>query len=215
MSGSRSPGSYMNIVDQEVDSTMDVLGKNAMATEWTDEKHGLYLKSMEASFVNQLYDSINSQGGSWQIRHDPASGSSKHINTRMTGQFKVHQNGSWQKLNFERPRPHAEGTAEHQHLLENPWIRHFRSGDRQQDAPFRIPQETTVVSGSHPGTNGFVNMPQQLATSSNHQVSSCNNEEASGQNFIDVDDDEHGEDNVSHRRKRSRTSESRRQAKMK
>ena len=28
-------------------------------TEWTDEKHSLYLKSMEATFVNQLYNSID------------------------------------------------------------------------------------------------------------------------------------------------------------
>lgn len=34
----------------------------SMSTEWTDEKHSLYLKSMEASFVNQLYDSTDSLG---------------------------------------------------------------------------------------------------------------------------------------------------------
>jgi len=28
-----------------------------MAAEWTDEKHSMYIKSIEASFVNQLYDS--------------------------------------------------------------------------------------------------------------------------------------------------------------
>ncbi|EPS69764.1 hypothetical protein M569_05002 [Genlisea aurea] len=28
-------------------------------TEWTDEKHSLYLKTMEASFVDQLYESLN------------------------------------------------------------------------------------------------------------------------------------------------------------
>jgi len=28
-----------------------------MAPEWTDEKHSMYIKSIEASFVNQLYDS--------------------------------------------------------------------------------------------------------------------------------------------------------------
>lgn len=27
------------------------------AAEWTDEKHSMYLKSMETSFVDQLYDS--------------------------------------------------------------------------------------------------------------------------------------------------------------
>lgn len=33
-----------------------------MSTEWTDEKHSLYLKSMEASFVDQLYNSMNLLG---------------------------------------------------------------------------------------------------------------------------------------------------------
>lgn len=30
-----------------------------MSTEWTNEKHSKYLKSMETSFVNQLYDSMD------------------------------------------------------------------------------------------------------------------------------------------------------------
>jgi hypothetical protein len=34
----------------------------SMSSEWTDEKHKLYLKSMEASFVNQLYNSIDLLG---------------------------------------------------------------------------------------------------------------------------------------------------------
>lgn len=34
----------------------------SMPTEWTDEKHSMYLKSMEASFVNDLYDSMEFLG---------------------------------------------------------------------------------------------------------------------------------------------------------
>lgn len=33
-------------------------------TRWTDEKHSLYLKSMEASFVDQLYNSLDLLGWS-------------------------------------------------------------------------------------------------------------------------------------------------------
>ncbi|KAF3971508.1 hypothetical protein ACB098_01G028000 [Castanea mollissima] len=56
------------------------------SSDWTDEKHSLYLKSMEASFVNELYD--NRQ---------------KHLNTRNpSGQFKVLRGGCWQKVNFNR-----------------------------------------------------------------------------------------------------------------
>lgn len=37
-------------------------GKEDTHTEWTDEKHSLYLKSMEASFVDQLYNSLGLLG---------------------------------------------------------------------------------------------------------------------------------------------------------
>lgn len=40
----------------------DVLGIESASMEWTDEKHSLYLKSMETSFVNQLYSSIDLLG---------------------------------------------------------------------------------------------------------------------------------------------------------
>lgn len=42
-----------------------------MATEWTDEKHSLYLKSMEASFVSQLYNSSDFLG--WRSQEDYSS----------------------------------------------------------------------------------------------------------------------------------------------
>lgn len=39
--------------------TNDQERNESLCTEWTNEKHSLYLKSMEASFVNQLYDSMD------------------------------------------------------------------------------------------------------------------------------------------------------------
>lgn len=41
------------------------------SSEWTDEKHSLYLKSMEASFVDQLYNSLDMR--SWQIQNECSS----------------------------------------------------------------------------------------------------------------------------------------------
>lgn len=38
------------------------------ATEWTDAKHSLYLKSMEASFVSQLHNSLDLLG--WNSESD-------------------------------------------------------------------------------------------------------------------------------------------------
>lgn len=41
------------------------------SSDWTDEKHSLYLKSMEASFVNELYDNrqkhLNTRNPSGQV----------------------------------------------------------------------------------------------------------------------------------------------------
>lgn len=51
----------------------DSLVTESTSTEWTDEKHSLYLKSMEASFVNQLYDSMNFLG--WNSQKEKLSGS--------------------------------------------------------------------------------------------------------------------------------------------
>lgn len=50
-----------------------------MSTEWTDEKHSMYLKSMEASFVNQLYNSMDTRG-----RH---KGNLSHIKSSKQPQF--------------------------------------------------------------------------------------------------------------------------------
>lgn len=40
--------------------------RESMSTEWTDEKHCLYLKSMEASFINDLYNSVDTLG--WRLQ---------------------------------------------------------------------------------------------------------------------------------------------------
>ncbi|GAB2269592.1 hypothetical protein Dimus_004517 [Dionaea muscipula] len=212
----RSPLSYIieNLKGKTYDFSFrwDTLGKKAMPMEWTDEKHSLYLKSMEASFVDQLYNSISSIGGRWQKGHDSDVRSSKRTNTHMAGQ---------KLMNFVRAGPPPEEAAEpeHQFLLENPWIRHFRPEDRK-DVPFVTSQES-MASGNQLGSSGrmkelksgFVNMPMQ-----SHHDALDNNEghsrlsfEVSDQNFIDEDelDEVDEEDGGDHRtRKRSKTSES-------
>lgn len=50
------------------------------STEWTDEKHSLYLKSMEASFVNKLYDSSELLG--FCRLSDPTNSRKKHFTAR-------------------------------------------------------------------------------------------------------------------------------------
>lgn len=43
-----------------------------MPTEWTDEKHSLYLKSMEASFVHQFYSSLSSNSSKENVGGNPS-----------------------------------------------------------------------------------------------------------------------------------------------
>lgn len=50
---SRDPASSLD------SSFMDSQARESEPTEWTDEKHSLFLKSMESTFVNQLYKSID------------------------------------------------------------------------------------------------------------------------------------------------------------
>ena len=59
-----------------------------MSTEWTDEKHSLFLKSIETSFVHQLYRSINSSGLHSQSQSKLSSHmrSSKHKTSRAADQ---------------------------------------------------------------------------------------------------------------------------------
>lgn len=56
-----------------------------MRTDWTDEKHSLYLKSMEALFVDQLYNSLDLHGSRSQkdCSSDHKSSKQMHVSTRI------------------------------------------------------------------------------------------------------------------------------------
>ncbi|KDO84161.1 hypothetical protein CISIN_1g026015mg [Citrus sinensis] len=82
---------------------------DSRVTEWTDEKHSLYLKSMEASFVNQLYSAADIPA-----RSDVTSSRKMHCAT--SGQ-----------LYLERPEFQPNRTCNSHGLSANPWIRHFKS----------------------------------------------------------------------------------------
>ncbi|KAL4309404.1 hypothetical protein GQ457_01G010350 [Hibiscus cannabinus] len=69
----------------------------------TDEKHNLYLKSMEASFVDQLYDSMDFLRCKSRKERFPGS---THCTLRarfQTDVFAFLRGGCWKKVNFERP----------------------------------------------------------------------------------------------------------------
>ncbi|KAE8727923.1 Cold regulated protein 27, putative isoform 4 [Hibiscus syriacus] len=107
--------------------SLDSLMKETTSIEWTDEKHSLYLNSMEASFVNQLYDSTNSLG--WNSKEKlPVSKSSRKPHCISSGQFKVLRGGFWKKINFERPGFILNKRDGSHSFVGSPWIQHFRSG---------------------------------------------------------------------------------------
>ncbi|XP_076959276.1 cold-regulated protein 27-like [Bidens hawaiensis] len=99
------------------------------SSEWTDEKHSLYLKSMEASFVDKLYNSLDMQ--CWQTQNECSSDSlsSKKIHAP-SGQFKVLQHGFWSRVDFKRESMAHNEVNRHNVSSSNPWIQHFRNGNR-------------------------------------------------------------------------------------
>ncbi|XP_050364900.1 cold-regulated protein 27 isoform X2 [Argentina anserina] len=111
-----------------------------MSTEWTDEKHSMYLKSMEASFVNQLYNSMDSRGRhthKGNLSHIKSSKQPQFNSRAASGQFKVLRAGCWQKINFGR----GEAESDCGELLANPWILHFRSTSKPKDVESPVVQE--------------------------------------------------------------------------
>ncbi|KAF5747045.1 hypothetical protein HS088_TW06G01222 [Tripterygium wilfordii] len=113
---------------QEETASRDSPMVESLSTEWTDEKHSLYLKFMEASFVDQLYTSPDVLG-----RHSGKEKSDLKLprqrysdNPASNGQYKVFRGGCWQKMNFERPEPAQSVSDESHGFLASPWIQHFR-----------------------------------------------------------------------------------------
>ncbi|CAA6658873.1 unnamed protein product [Spirodela intermedia] len=102
----------------------------SMPMEWTDEKHNSYLNSIEASFVNQLYNhEFNSNhllGWSSRTQKNPHL-SGPHTGSCYSGQFKVLRGGCWSEVKFERSRILTAAKNETRVLSRNPWIQHFRS----------------------------------------------------------------------------------------
>ncbi|KAB2082639.1 hypothetical protein E1A91_A05G217000v1 [Gossypium mustelinum] len=100
------------------------------SNEWTDEKHSLYLNSMEASFINQLYDSVNLVGWNSQKEKLERPKSSRQIHCTSSGQFKVLRGGCWKKINFERPGFQPNKTNGSRSFVGSPCIQQFRSGSK-------------------------------------------------------------------------------------
>lgn len=156
------------------------------STQWTDEKHSLYLNSMEASFVNQLYDSFDTLGGFSQPEYLSEPNNWGQMNDGVatpSGQFKVFKDGSWARVNFsnfrrEMARPKQAQKSDP--ILVNPWIQHYRSSGRHH----------TRTSPTFQGQVPVSTVVNPMAFQFGCQDSVDCNTEMTDQNFVDEDSEE-------------------------
>ncbi|KAK4428983.1 Cold-regulated protein 27 [Sesamum alatum] len=132
--GDSADSSAGRSVELEQEETSTLMATESEPIEWTDEKHCLFLKSMESTFVNQLYKSIDLSG--WHSHKNCPSGSkpSKHKLTSIrasSGQFKVLRDGRWSQIDFRRDEPKVDQEEESNVPLTNPWIQRYGTSQTQ------------------------------------------------------------------------------------
>lgn len=180
-----------------------------MCMEWNDEKHNLYLNSMEASFISQLYSSgyCSKDLLGWlpMLAQKHTKPSRSNCNSLPSGQFKVLHRGCWETLNYERTRTRADTKNEIRLLSASPWIQHFRSPiigrelhlmltDQMNDN--ELASRTTHFESQRPeGESTTAEQFQACCSWIYHQDSVGSNTEVSDQNFVDRDS-EGGEEQV-------------------
>ncbi|OVA15674.1 hypothetical protein BVC80_1313g65 [Macleaya cordata] len=165
MSGiSSGRSSKRNLVDQEEDISSPSWVADPMSMDWTDEKHRLFLSSMEATFVKQLYKHKTRPVGllHWNARIKDLSGSES--SRKFNGNNHVCDS---QKINVERARPQLDIVHESHVLLENQWIRHFRSaGDPRANLQENVVHSSEAIhsGGGKTAPFGVSNSPNKLPT---------------------------------------------------
>ncbi|XP_040377489.1 cold-regulated protein 27-like [Oryza brachyantha] len=144
-----------------------------MSSGWTNERHMHYISSMEASFVEQLYN--HEQNGN---HNDCGNG------------FKVLRGGVWEKLKFDRSNA-CSRIGKKYCLPASPWIQHFRPRDCSNNA--RSDAAETLV-GDH--ESGIQTIQGRTPLSHGREWEACKEEkplgestEVSDQNFADDEAD--------------------------
>lgn len=189
-----------NCVEQEETSTLESQATESSPREWTNEKHSLYLKSMEASFVNQLYKSMDLFGSTLENCQSKPKSSKHKLNSAAagSGQYKVFQDGCWSKIDVMSNEPRVNNAEDSGGCPVNPWIRHYRYADRQAARNSSV----SHIKASSPTTvNQFPACHFQIR----HQDSIDSNTEVMGQNFNDEDLEEEKSGRI-HDTKRTKTS---------
>ncbi|XP_022844048.1 uncharacterized protein LOC111367422 isoform X1 [Olea europaea var. sylvestris] len=189
-----------NCVEQEETSTMESQAAESRPIEWTNEKHSLYIKSMEASFVDQLYKSLDLFGSALEnFQAKPKSSKHKVKSTDVrSGQYKVFQDGCRSKIDFMSNEPRVNNAEDTGGRQGNPWIQHYRYANRQAA---RNSSLSHIKASSTTTVNQFPERHFQIR----HQDSIDSNTEVMGQNFNDEDLEEEKSSRV-HDTKRTKTS---------
>ncbi|XP_048623486.1 cold-regulated protein 27 isoform X5 [Brassica napus] len=150
-------------VEEDTTSSMYSSGKECMPTEWTDEKHSLYLKSVEASFVDQLYSSLGSNLSKENVGGKPSDE---------------------QKMNVRQPEYRLKGRhgggSPHE-FLRSPWINHYKSLPKNQ-----VVSSKGLVICSSGSASDLRNMLREGCSHlhDRDQISIGEEEEVSDQNFV-------------------------------
>ncbi|KAL1540421.1 cold-regulated protein 27-like isoform X2 [Salvia divinorum] len=181
--------SSRNSVEQEETSKLLCQEKELMAPEWTDEKHCLFLKSMESTFVNQLYKSIEMFG--LQSHMSSASRSKplkqKQTCTRTSGQFKVLRDGFWSKVDFQKDESEHDQREECKVPLSNPWIQRYRNS--KIHATKRWPSSSAKAPTATTPTNNLT-LPCENYNGNNIEMTdqNFNDEAAAEENSAQIDE---------------------------
>ncbi|XP_020586699.1 uncharacterized protein LOC110028958 [Phalaenopsis equestris] len=188
---------------------------DSLSNEWTDEKHNLYLSSMETTFVNQLYGKEHLSGNfmGWLSRTQKKTDSSQsNPNKNNSDQFKVLRHGRWEDFKFDLAKSKAVNGNESRHLSANSWVQHFKPSAGKH------PQASVDVDN-----NGFSSRSIKLNSPTNekrtcakplplgyplmfHQGSISSRAEVTDQNFVDTEYEVAEEPSRSSSKKRPRRS---------
>ncbi|XP_028554877.1 uncharacterized protein LOC110101597 isoform X2 [Dendrobium catenatum] len=169
---------------------------DSLSSEWTDEKHKLYLSSIEATFVDQLYgrEHLSSNFMGWLSRTQKKTNSSQLNPNKQSGQFKVLREGCWEDFNFDRAKDRAVVEIESRQLLANPWVQHFKP-----PSAGKYPQTSVDIDNNEFSSRSiYLNCPMDMKRTSAKQLPVCypliihedsvsSRAEVTDQNFVDTE----------------------------
>ncbi|CAL4912943.1 unnamed protein product [Urochloa decumbens] len=159
---------------------------DTMSAGWTDERHMLYISSMEASFIDQLYN----------------HGHRPH-NTNGNG-FKVLRRGVWEYIKYEKTNARAQSGTKCC-VPASPWIQHFRPRDCGSNA-----QSDGLEASVGDDESGTQTNRERLSVSRGREWEACKGEkqlliastEVSDQNFADDEAEVEAESSKARKKRR-------------